>query len=223
MLKSLAYKEWIKLRLYWGLMFLAHFVFCLFLCLQLRRVCMINEPLPVWSNWLFKDYLFFRPIEYGPLLLGIVFACLQFFPEIIAKRLRLVLHLPLGEDRAIGAHLAVGLGLLSLAFLPGIGLLLGYSSIWFPPEFATNFVFVYSPWLLGGYAAYLLSSFILLEPTWRLRVFYFLLSASLVRLFFLPTNYDSFSRILPWLTLLTVGLVTLPLLSANRFGKGYGS
>lgn len=223
MFKALAYKEWIKLRLYWGLMFLAHLIFCLFLCLQLRRVCMINEPLPVWQNWLFKDYLFFRPVEYGPLLLGLLFACLQFFPETVGKRLRLVLHLPLGEEPAIGTHLLVGLGLLTLAFLPGILVLVGYSAVWLPREFLVHFGYIYAPWLAGGYAAYLLAVFTLLEPTWRLRIFYFLLSASLVRLCYLPSNYDSYGRVLPWLAVLLAGLVVLPLLSAHRFGKGYGS
>ncbi|MDR3456788.1 MAG: hypothetical protein P4N60_05040 [Verrucomicrobiae bacterium] len=223
MLKSLAYKEWIKLRLYWALIFLANLAFTVFLCLQLRRVCKTNELLAVWSNWLFKDYLFFRACEYGPLLLGVIFGSLQFFPEIINKRLRLVLHLPLGEARAVGAHLLVGLGLLTLIFLPAAGLLAGYAGIWFPREFAVNLAYVYAPWLLGGYAAYILAAFTLLEPTWRLRVFFFLFSAALVRLYFFTPYYDSYGRVLPGLGLLTAALTILPLLSAHRFGKGYGS
>ena len=223
MFKSLAYKEWIKLRIYWGLIFLAHLAFCLFLCLQLRRVCKINDALPVWDNWLFKDYLFFRACEYGPLLIGIVFAALQFFPEILSKRLRLVLHLPLGEERVVGAHLMVGLGLLTLAFLPGVALLAGYACVWFPHEFFLNLAYIYAPWLLGGYAAYLFAVFTLLEPTWRYRILNFLIGAAFVRLFYFPTSYDGYIRLLPWLGLATVAAVVLPLLSVNRFGKGYGS
>jgi len=150
MFKSLAYKEWIKLRIYWGLIFLAHLAFCLFLCLQLRRICKVNAALSVWDNWLFKDFLFFRPCQFGPLLMGIVFAALQFFPEILAKRLRLVLHLPLSEERAVGAHLGVGLGLLTLAFLPGVALLAFCASIWFPHEFLLNLAYIYAPLAFGG-------------------------------------------------------------------------
>ncbi len=223
MFGSFAYKEWIKLRLYWVLLLVAYLAFCVFLCLQLRRVCAINDTLSVWTNWLFKNYLFFQSAKYGPLIMGIVFGALQFFPEVLGKRLRLVLHLPLGEEKAGASHIAIGLGLLTLAFLPGVALLAGYASIWFPREFLVQFAFLYAPWLLAGYAAYLFTAITVLEPTWRFRVVYLLMGAAFTKLLFIPAMYDSYSRLFPWMVLITAASAIVPLLSLNRFGKGYGS
>ena len=223
MFKALVYKEWIKLRLYWTLMFLAHLLFCVHLCLQLRHAFKLHDALAVWNNWAFKGYLFFKPAKNIPLLLGVVLGCLQFFPEILNKKLRLVLHLPLAEDRAVAVHLLAGLFLFTLALLPGLVLLAVCSASYFPWEFLLNFWFIYLPWFLGGYAAYLLTVFTLVEPTWRLRVTCLLLSAALLKLFYLDSFYDGWHRVLPGMVLLTVALVLLPLLSSNRFSKGYGS
>jgi hypothetical protein len=223
MFRSLIYKEWIKLRLYWTLILVAHLLFCVYLCLQLRSAFKLRDALSVWSTWIFKGYLFFRPCKNIPLLAGIVLGCLQFFPEILSKRLRLVLHLPLREERAVAAHLLAGLLLLTLALLPGLLLLAGCSALYFPREFLVNFCYIYTPWFLGGFAAYLLTVFTLVEPTWRLRVTCLLFSAGLLKLFYFGSFYDGWRRLLPGLVLATAALFLLPLLSANRFSKGYGS
>jgi hypothetical protein len=223
MFKSLLYKEWIKLRLYWLLLFAINTAFCVFLCLRLRHVYRLNEAVAVWSNWIFKGYLFYRLGEYVPLLLGVVLGCLQFFPEILSKRLRLVLHLPLNENRAAAIHLVAGLLLLALVYLPGLVLIAASAAVYFPPEFNSSLLITYTPWVLGGFAAYLLTAFTVLEPTWRMRVVYLIYGAALLRLYFLEDFYDSYLRLLALLVIGTALLFTFPLLSTYRFGKGYGS
>ena len=223
MFKSLLYKEWIKLRLYWLLLFVVNMAFCGFLCLRLRHIYRINDAIAVWSNWIFKGFLFYRLCQYVPLLLGVVLGCLQFFPETLSKRLRLVLHLPLGENRAASIHLAAGLLLLALVYLPGLALIAASGAFYFPAEFQSNLLLTYTPWLLGGFAAYLLTAFTILEPTWRLRVVYLLFSAALLRLYFLEDFYNSYLQVMLWLVIGTALLFVFPLLSTYRFGKGYGS
>lgn len=223
MFKSLLYKEWIKLRLYWLLLFVVNLGFCGFLCLRLRYFFRVREALVIWREWVFKGFLFYRMYEYVPLLLGVVLGCLQFFPETLSKRMRLVLHLPLSEDRSASIHLAAGLLLLTLVYLPGLGLIAATGAIYFPADFQPNLLITCLPWLLGGYAAYLLTAFTLLEPTWRLRVVYLLFSAGLLRLFFQEEFYNSYLRLLSWVAVSTAALFVLPLLSTHRFGKGFGS
>jgi hypothetical protein len=223
MFKSLLYKEWIKLRLYWWLLFAANLAFAGFLALSLRHVYQLHEAVVVWSNWISKGYLFFRPAQYGPLLIGVVLACLQFFPEILNKRLRLVLHLPLGEERAVGIHLAAGLLLLGLILAPGLLVVAGIAGIYFPAEFQSVIWFTYGPWLLAGFVGYLITAALLIEPTWLARVFYLLFGAALLRLLYLDGFYNAYLRILPWVALGTAALFIVPLLSTHRFGKGYGS
>jgi hypothetical protein len=223
MIKSLLYKEWIKLRLYWWLLFAANLAFAGFLALSVRHVFELREAFVVWSNWITKGYLFFRSAQYVPLLIGIVLGCLQFFPEILNKRLRLVLHLPLGEEKAVSIHLAAGLLLLGLILAPGLLLVLAAGAVYFPSEFQSVVWFTYGPWLLAGFAGYLITAALLLEPTWLSRVFYLMLGAALLRLFYLDGFYNAYLRILPWVALGTAALFVVPLLSTNRFGKGYGS
>jgi len=55
----------------------------------------------------FKGYLFFSSFKFFPLGAGVVLGALQFLPETLNKRVRLVLHLPLGEERVISHHLLV--------------------------------------------------------------------------------------------------------------------
>jgi hypothetical protein len=223
MFGSLLYKEWIMLRLYWLLLFVGHLAFCGFLCLRLRHVYRLNEALAIWSNWIFKGFLFYRLAQYVPLLVGIVLGCVQFFPENLSKRFHLVLHLPMNENRAAAIHLVAGVLLLTLVYLPGLALISAAGAVYFPADFQANLLLTYTPWLLGGYAAYLLTAFVILEPTWRLRVVYLLFSAALLKLYFLEDFYNGYLRVLLGFVLGTALLFILPLLSTYRFGKGFSS
>jgi hypothetical protein len=223
MFKALLYKEWIKLRLYWSLLLVTNLVFCGFLCFRIRHMYQLHDAVMIWSNWLSKGFLFYRSCHFVPLLLGIVLGCLQFFPEKLNKRLRLVLHLPLSEERSVSVHLLAGLLLLTAMLVPGLALIALTGAHYFPPEFQSNLWLTAAPWLLAGYAGYLLTAFNVLEPTWRLRIVGLLFSAALLKLFYLDDFYNAYFRVLSGAALWTAGLFLLPLLSTHRFGKGYGS
>lgn len=218
--RATLYKEWIKLRLYWLLMLLASAGFAAFLSLRLRNVHQFHDAVSIWSAWIFKGYLFFASYQYVPLAAGIVLGALQFLPETLNKRVRLVLHLPLGEERVISHHLLAGLLLLTLLFTPALALFGLTSWLYFPAEFQRNLVLTLGPWLLGGYAGYLLSATLLLENTWRHRVFYLLFGGAALRLFYLGEFYDVYARVLLPLALWTVASFALPLFSSYRFRKG---
>lgn len=223
MYKSLLYKEWIKLRLYWWLLLAVNLTLSIFLVVRLRHLFNLREPVVIWTNWIFKGYLFFQFTQYVPLLLGVVLGGVQFFPEVQHKRLRLVLHLPVEQEKSVSIHLGAGLVLLNLILIPGWALLSGAGTIYFPVELQSNLFLTSAPWVLAGYCGYFLTATLLLEPTWRFRILYFVLGAALLRLFYLDEFYNAYARVLPELGLLVASLFTLPILSAYRFGKGYGS
>jgi hypothetical protein len=220
MFKATFYKEWIKLRLYWTLLLAANASFAGYLCLRLRAVHEFNSAIAIWDAWIFKGYLFFNSYHYAPVVTGLLLGALQFLPEIFSKRVRLVLHLPLGEERVIAHHLLAGLLLLTLILAPVTAAFAVTSNIYFPAEFQRNLWLTLSPWLLAGYAGYLLAAALLLETTWRFRVFYLLLGWASLRLFFLGDFYDTYARVLPVFALWTLALFSLPLLSSYRFRKG---
>jgi len=218
--RATLYKEWIKLRLYWLLMVLGSAGLAAFLSLRLRNVHQFHDAVSIWGAWIFKGYLFFASYQYFPLAAGVVLGALQFLPETLNKRVRLVLHLPLGEERVISHHLLAGLLLLTLVFAPAVGLFGLTGWLYFPVEFQRNLALTLGPWLLGGYVGYLLTATLLLENIWRYRVFYLLFGGATLRLFYLGEFYDVYVRVLLPLTLWTIALFTLPLFSSYRFRKG---
>jgi len=217
------YKEWIKLRFYWALMLAGSAGFAGFLSLRLRNVHQFHDAVSIWGAWIFKGYLFFASYQYVPLVAGVALGALQFLPETLNKRVRLVLHLPLGEERVISHHLLAGLLLLTLVFAPAVMLFALTSWLYFPAEFQRNLVLTLVPWLLAGYAGYLLTATLLLENAWRHRVFYLLFGAAAVRLFYLGDFYDVYQRVWLPFALWTVALFALPLFSSYRFRKGLES
>ena len=220
MFQATLYKEWIKLRLYWALLFAANLGFAAYLSLRLRAVHEFNTAATIWGAWIFKGYLFFNAYHYAPLVTGLLLGALQFLPEIFSKRIRLVLHLPIGEERVVAQHLFAGLLLLTFILAPVAALLAFTGGIYFPAEFQRNLWLTLSPWLLAGYAGYLLAATLLLETTWRYRIFYLLLGGAALRLFFLGDFYDTYLRVLSGFALWTVILFSLPLFSSYRFCKG---
>lgn len=223
MFKATFYKEWIKLRLYWTLLLAANLGFAAYLSLRLRAVHEYNAAVTIWGAWIFKGYLFFNPYHYAPLVTGILLGALQFLPEIFTKRIRLVLHLPLGEEKVVAQHLFAGLGLLTAILAPVALMFALAGGIYFPAEFQRNLWLTLTPWLLAGYAGYLLTAALILETTWRYRIFYLLLGGAALRLCFLGEFYDIYQRVLPGFALWTLALFSLPLLSSYRFRKGLDS
>lgn len=217
------YKEWIKLRLAWVLMLAGSVGFAGFLCLRLHNVHQFHDAVSIWSAWIFKGYLFFASFQYVPLGVGIFLGALQFLPETISKRVRLVLHLPLGEERVISHHLLAGLLLVTLIYAPAVVLFEITGWLCFPVEFQRNLGLTLLPWLLAGYSGYLLTATLLLENMWRHRVFYFLFGGAALRLFYLGEFYDIYLRVLPGFVLWVLVLFTLPLFSSYRFRKGLES
>lgn len=220
MFQALFFKEWVKLRLWWSLLAAANFAFAAYLALQLRAVGTLYDASMIWSSWIYKAYLFCGAYQFVPLGLGLTLGVLQFFPEVQQQRIRLVLHLPLGEERAVALHLLAGLVLLSLLVLPAAAAFAGVGALYLPREFQLNFLLTASPWLLAGYAGYLLAAAALLEANWFNRAVLVLLGAGALRLFFQEPFYEGYRRLLPALLLWVGWLVSLPLFSSHRFRKG---
>lgn len=222
MFQALFYKEWIKLRLWWTLLAAANLAFALFVGLRLRHVYEFYDATVVWINWIYKGYLFFGYYETVPLLLGLVLALLQFLPEVQNFRIRLVLHLPLGETRAVALHLAAGLLLLSALLLPASAVFSLFGALYFPAEFQGCLWLTLAPWLLAGYGAYLFAAAALLESNWLNRAVLVLLGFGTLRLLLQEPLYGGYLRLLPFILLWTAGLLSLPLYSSHRYRKGLG-
>lgn len=221
--KAVLFKEWIKLRFHWTLMVAGSVAFAIYLCLRLRHTHEFNSAVAIWNAWIFKGFLFFDSFQYVPVGAGIALGFLQFLPEVLNKRIRLILHLPVGEEHILSDHLCVGILGLTLITTPALLAFSITSAIYFPMEFQTNLILTSLPWLLAGYAGYFFASAVLLEARWRFRVFHLIVAFAMLRLFFLGDFYDVYLRILPLFTLWTAFLFLVPLFSNHRFRKGFES
>ena len=124
MFKAILYKEWIKLR--WAVIVIAGLT-VLALAYSIGMINYYIEFQGAFSNWMYvigkslllKNIIF---VKYLPLITGLVFALIQFVPEMTNKRMRLSYHLPISEKKLLLS--SVGFGYLFL-LLDIIFLLLG--------------------------------------------------------------------------------------------------
>lgn len=61
-----------------------------------------------------------------------------------------------------------------------------------------------APWYICGYTAYLMTAWICLEPTWKLRIVNLLIAAGIVRIFFLLDKPEAYNSFLPTLIIFTI-------------------
>lgn len=222
MLKAIFYKEWLKLRLFWGVAIVVHVAIIAYLLLALRSTLLSSGVVEVWATMIGRDVLMVQPLMYLPLVTGVVLALCQWLPEMQQKRIRLTLHLPLNYTRSIGAMLLFCLVGLCGLFVLDASLLAVVEQVWLPRELVWRTFLTCLPWFIGGLLGYIVCSWCLLEPQWQGRVVDALIGAPLVALCFLTAQPACYTAMLPWLCLLLVATICLPFYSVYRFKQGKG-
>ena len=220
MLKALFYKEFLKLRLFWGLALIVHVGMIVYLLLSLRSTLLASGVVETWATMIGRDVLMINPLMYLPLITGVGVALCQWLPEMQAKRIRLTLHLPIDNHLSIGAML--GCSIIGLCVLFGLdaALLAGVGQIWLPRELVLRTFLTCLPWYLGGLIGYNIVSWWVLEPQWKIRCVDVLIGAPLVALCFLTTQPACYIQMIPWLIGLLLCTACLPLYSIYRFKLG---
>jgi len=218
--KAIFYKEWVKLRIPVGILLLANLAFALYLCIKLRYVGNFNEGEKIWSGWIFKAYLFYKPYTLLPLVSAMIIGFLQYNVEIQNKRIKLVFHLPVGEEKAILQHQIVGLILLCAITLPCYLLIAIYSSFYLPKEFIVSLFYTALPWFFAAINGYIFTELFLLEGNKLYKVFIALLGFSFIRNLLYTEFYNTYLHLLWPIGIITVALFFTPLLASYRFRKG---
>ena len=219
-MNAIFYKEWIKTRWYLLLALLMTLGFAGYSMLRINRVVNMKGVEHVWEVMLTRDALFIDLLEYIPLLIGILLALVQFMPEMHRKCLKLTLHLPYPQLRMINLMLLYGLSALLICFATNYLLMGVYMQHILAPELYSRILLTALPWYLAGIAPYLLLSWICLEPTWKRRVFNLVISALLLRIFFLAPAPEAYNAFLPWLAIYTLFTACLSWSSVARFKAG---
>lgn len=218
--KALLFKEWIKTR--WVL-FLLLTVFMLamgYIALRLNSAVRNVGIAHLWEVFIIKNVVLLNQLKYFPLLAGITIGLAQYIPEIVKKRLKLTLHLPLSENRILFVMLGYGLSTLFILFLISYLLFLSGLSFHFPEEIVWAWIGTVLPQILGGFAAYLLTAWIVLEPTWERRLENTVIGLLLLSLFLIEESSWAYLYLFPFLTGSLVILFFLPRISIGRFKTG---
>lgn len=219
-MNAIFYKEWIKTRWYLLLALLVTLGFAGYSMLRINRVASMKGVEHVWEVMLARDTVFVDLLEFIPLLVGILLALVQFVPEMHHKCLKLTLHLPYPQLRMINLMLLYGLVVLLICFAANYLLMTVYMQGVLAPELYSRILLTVLPWYLAGIAAYLLISWICLEPAWKRRVLNLVISVLLLRIFFLAPAPEAYNAFLPWLAIYTLLTASLSWLSIARFKAG---
>jgi hypothetical protein len=221
MIKAILYKEWIKLR--WAVIVIAGLT-VLSLAYSIGMINYYIEFQGAFSNWMYvigkslllKNIVFVKVL---PLITGLVFALIQFVPEMNNKRMRLSYHLPISEKKLLLSSVGIGYVFLlaEIVFL-FVGLWM-VVSINYPAEIVQKVLISTVPWFLGGSAMYFMASFIILEPTWLHRIIYGIAAYGLIELNFRASTYDQYQRL--WVLIVIVAVMPLTVMFAgHRFRRG---
>lgn len=215
------YSIWLKERLKLRWVFFASLLltlgFCIKVFLDIRQQMNTEHAEMVWYQAIHLQTVFHRQVCYLPLLIGLAMAAAQFVPEILGRRIRISLHLPIAREVMVLLCLLTGLLHVVVVCILVVGLTQLTLGWFFPWEVARYALLTMIPWYLAGLSAYLGGVAVLLETAWPRRLFLFFVFSVLIGMMFSGRGYGWFTPVLPWL----IGLVPPALLSvfesARRF------
>lgn len=219
-LKHLIYKEWVKTRWFASIALLLNLGVLVYIFMSLRSSFLSVGGVTYLSALMTYKTQFFFIYRYIPLGIALLVGISQFVPEITDKRIKLALHLPLHNLRIIYTMVVYGFVLLALCMIPGILIFTGLISIYLPAEITLPVLQTMLPWMLGGFCAYFLIAMIAMEPVWKFRFLYLLVSYKVLSLFFMHLPIGNAVSLLPVLCLVTCLSSIAPVYTSYRFNKG---
>lgn len=221
MFSALCAKEWAKTKRVLLLSLILLIGLMIYVYIYTDQMFRVSGAVQVWNAILLKDASILPSVvRYFPPLIALLIALVQFVPEMIDKRLKLTLHLPLSEIKISTSMLLYGIGILVGTFaILTIGLVIQLR-LFYAAEIVWQMLWQLLPWLMGGCAMYIFTAWICLEPVWKQRVCYIPLALGGMALFFFDGKPGAYIAFLPFLLLLLVLLFFFPLYSIARFKDG---
>lgn len=222
MVRSLFFKEWLKTRMAVVLAGVATMGLCAYLLITIGRVMESHGMMAVWDTLLNRDTLLIEPLRFVPIVVGVLLGVAQILPEMTQKRIKLTLHLPIENWKSIGIMVLYGAVVMIGLVVLNLGVCFGVMSVWLPAEILKHIFLTAVVWYLAGLLAYFFTVWVVLEPTWKLRIPEMLFAAACLRGFYMSTMPEAYNAFLPIMVVFTVLCSALPLLSIDRFKKGLG-
>lgn len=217
MFTSLLLKEWLKLKWFFITVMLLNLAVCINIFFDIRQQMQTEHAEMVWYQAIHIRTILYQDIRYLPLIAGLVLAAVQFIPEILDRRLRISLHLPIGRNRMLLLCLLTGILLYGGICIINIGLIYLTLHTYFPVEVANSSLSTMAPWLLAGLLSYCGTVTVLLETSWPRRIFLTLVFSTLITILFSGAGYGWFTTALKYI----VWLAPLSLLCVFESGRRF--
>lgn len=220
MLKSIFFKEWLKIGKIAIVLFAVGFLAIAGIYLNVRHDLVLSDAEKIWDMVVNRQHIYFSIFKFFPLLFGLLVGLAQFVPEIVEKRIKLSLHLPLNEEEVVLKMVSFGAGTVITAFFALFLLFYAWGLVYFPYEIMKLATLTVLPWFMAGLAAYFLSSLIILEPIWKYRIFYMIVAAVFLSMFFKSNIAGAYSPAIVSLLVCILMTSISSIFSIYRFRKG---
>jgi len=221
MVKSIVFKEWLKIR--WAA-YAVSLIFLLmlgYIYLNTSYYMRFMAPSEMWYNVVVRAYIYYGNLFiYLPLFAGILIGITQFVPEISENKLKLHLHLPLKENYLLFWMIFIGTALLLIIFIVSFLILELISSLFFPYEVLKSVLLTSLPWFLTGLIGYWAVAMISIEILWKVRVAMMILSFGFISLLLNLEIFNSYENSILIFILLSLFFTFQIFLSGYRFRKG---
>ncbi len=222
-LLHLFYKEWIKTR--WAFLgtLIPGIAIIMYIFTAVENKITLKGAKTIMLRILYDEppFIYYASFQYIPLLTALCIGLSQYIPEVMQKRIRLTLHLPVKNTVLISGMAGFGLLLLTLSNLIYAGLFLCYNIRLFPEEITKPVMISLIPWFLSSYMAYNFMALIAVEPgKWR-KLAYSVIAYYILQLFLTGKEpHGAFGASIPVMILMAVLSSGLVLYSSQRFYKG---
>ncbi|WP_051434462.1 hypothetical protein [Desulfonatronum lacustre] len=202
MIRSILLKEGLKLRWVFLAALAVNVAFCVKVFLDIRQQMNTEHAQMVWYQAVHLQTVFQYQMRHLPLLTGLALAAAQFVPELLGRRMRIALHLPVARETMLVWCLLAGLG----HVLVVIGMVAGLTHLtmtrYFPAEVSLSALATMAPWYAAGLMGYLGAAVLFLEPGWPRRLFLGLMYGTAAFVLLMGLGYGWFTPALPWLVIL---------------------
>ncbi len=192
MFKAILYKEWIKIRLFLIIVVSVSISSLLYIGFDVRHAIEMSGPTKNLLSLITYHTRYFSMIKYIPLVSGIALAIIQFVPEMTKNRFRLSFHLPIDERKLLMSMVTIGIiNILLVSIILIVGLLI-IGTTFYPVEITQASLMTSLPWLLAGFLSYFAASMIIVEPIWKFRVIYMVITYASWELFFQEYAFNQY-------------------------------
>ncbi len=220
MTKAIFYKEWIKIR--WSLLLisLGYALTIIYSIVSINRSFRFAGEVHLWEMIIQKDLVLIDILKYLPLIAGVLIAIAQYIPEMIKRKLKLTLHLPLSPEESIWKMLTFGLIALLVINCAGIIVVSAILHFKLAADILVLWIQALLPAVMVGFTAYLLTTWICIEPHWKQRIFNLLITLILIYLHFLRVPPGGYILFIPVLLVIDAFCALFVFFSVARFRQG---